>query len=212
MAQPPDDEPFLSRWSKRKRVEARDPKPGTTPDDEALPEDDDSISREELAALPAIEDLTARTDIRPFLRKGVPQAMRNAALRKSWLLTPAIRDHKDPAVDYAWDWNTPGGVPGDGVGPSVERATEMLREMVAPRRDAEPEKEIECNENHSADTPDADAFSAPQHSATAEPETAQAPVPHRAELAKPEQSKIKAKQSDNDAPPPRRRHGGALPD
>jgi hypothetical protein len=47
-----------------------------------------------------------------FLRKGVPEHLRNAALRKSWALDPAIRNYVNPALDYAYDWNTPGGVPG----------------------------------------------------------------------------------------------------
>jgi hypothetical protein len=48
------------------------------------------------------------------LRKGVPEHLRNAALRKSWALDPAIRNYVNPALEYAYDWNTPGGVPGSG--------------------------------------------------------------------------------------------------
>jgi hypothetical protein len=59
-----------------------------------------------------LEDLTSTTDITMFLRKGVPEHLRNAALRKSWALDPAIRNYVNPALDYAYDWNTPGGVPG----------------------------------------------------------------------------------------------------
>ncbi len=77
------------------------------------------LSEEELAALPRIEDLVPGSDIRAFLRAGVPRDLRNAAMRRMWMLTPGIRDYKDPAVDYAWDWNTPGGVPGDGWRPRL---------------------------------------------------------------------------------------------
>ena len=59
-----------------------------------------------------------------FLRKGVPEHLRNAALRKSWALDPAIRNYVNPALDYAYDWNTPGGVPGSselGAGVDVAR-------------------------------------------------------------------------------------------
>ncbi len=212
MAQPPQDESFLARWSNRKRAEAETPAPEPAPEPPSPPLEDDSISEEELAALPALEEFTPKTDIRPFLRKGVPQAMRKAALRRIWLLNPAIRDHNDPAVDYAWDWNTPGGVPGDGVGPSVERAAEMLRDLVAPRRDAAPENALECNENPDSDGADPDSISAPQYSAAAEPESALDPVPSGAGSAAPAPSKIKEKQSDNDPPMARKRHGGALPD
>jgi len=44
----------------------------------------------------------------------VPDDVRNAALRKIWALDPAIRDYVGDALDYAWDWNAPGGVPGGG--------------------------------------------------------------------------------------------------
>ncbi|MFX6357462.1 DUF3306 domain-containing protein, partial [Acinetobacter baumannii] len=61
---------------------------------------------------PKLEDITETTDITGFLRKGVPESLRNAALRKSWALDPAIRNYVNPALDYAYDWNTPSGVPG----------------------------------------------------------------------------------------------------
>jgi hypothetical protein len=66
----------------------------------------------DLSALPKLKDLTATTDMTLFLRKGVPENIRNAALRKSWALDPAIRNYVNPALDYAYDWNVPGGVPG----------------------------------------------------------------------------------------------------
>jgi hypothetical protein len=64
--------------------------------------------------LPKLEELTGTTDITAFLRKGVPEHLRNEALRKSWALDPAIRNYVNPALEYAYDWNTPGGVPGTG--------------------------------------------------------------------------------------------------
>jgi hypothetical protein len=139
---------FLGRWSRLKRAEVRpapaeapppEPETQSGPEAEAEPA---TLSEEELAALPRIEDLVQGSDIRPFLRAGVPRVLRNAALRRIWMLTPAIRDYRDPAVDYAWDWNTPGGVPGDGAAPSAERAAEMLRDLFAPR-ERPPERPVE---------------------------------------------------------------------
>ncbi|MCC5983147.1 MAG: DUF3306 domain-containing protein [Rhodobacteraceae bacterium] len=129
------DEGFLGRWSRRKRSEPEDtaaerPEPPAPTDAPADP-DPAPITPEELEALPKIEDLMPGSDIRGFLRPGVPRTLKNAALRRMWMLTPAIRDHADPAVDYAWDWNTPGGVPGDGLAPAPERAAEMLRALRA---------------------------------------------------------------------------------
>lgn len=212
MAQPPEDESFFARWSKRKRLTEDALEPEIHPEAPDPPEESDSISEDELAALPSLEEFTPGTDIRPFLRKGVPQPLRNAALRKMWLLTPAIRDHKDPAVDYAWDWNTPGGVPGAGVGPSAERAAQMLRDLVDPRRDAEPPEDHETNENTGQDALDEQADSAPQHGDAPDSfvpdESGSDPV--RAVNFLPDKSE--EKQSTTDDPPARRRHGSALPD
>ena len=116
-----DDKGFLARWSQRKQ-EAKQPAqeapvadagiageaaPAPAPTVEAEPEFD-------LSSLPSLDELTAETDITAFLRKGVPEQLRNAALRKSWSLDPAIRNYVNPALEYAYDWNTPGGVPGGG--------------------------------------------------------------------------------------------------
>lgn len=204
MAKTPEEDSFLSRWSRRKvearREETAPPPPEPAPAPEAeVPTD--TITPEELAALPKIEDLVPGADIRGFLRPGVPIALKNAALRKMWMLTPAIRDYRDPAVDYAWDWNTPGGVPGDGVGPSVERAAQMLRDLVTPRPDpiSEPDP--------SDATPDAESPEAP----VAEGTRAVDSDPTDTHIRVSEVGKSLSNQSDTDSPIPRRRHGGALP-
>lgn len=122
------DKGFLSRWSQRKQEakeakqeQGKEPSPaeptlGPASEKNAEPEFD-------LSSLPKLEDLTETTDITAFLRKGVPEQLRNAALRKSWALDPAIRNYVNPALDYAYDWNTPGGVPGSGeIGAGVDVA------------------------------------------------------------------------------------------
>jgi uncharacterized protein DUF3306 len=110
-----NDKGFLARWSQRKHEAKRldrDP-PTADPDIPSEPAAESEAGQEfDLASLPKLEDMTATTDITGFLRKGVPEHLRNAALRKSWALDPAIRNHVNPALDYAYDWNTPGGVPG----------------------------------------------------------------------------------------------------
>ena len=124
---------FLSRWSRRK-AEAAAPSPQSesapAPErepsgavaEEAAPdalaaepaEAAAELTAEEIAALPPIEELSASSDLRPFLRAGVPALLRNAALRRMWAVDPAIRDFLNDAREYAYDWNTPGGVPGLG--------------------------------------------------------------------------------------------------
>jgi hypothetical protein len=129
------DKSFLARWSQRKQ-EAKRPDPGQdtpivdSPGSSPPPATGaDAPEGFDLSTLPKLEDLTGTTDITPFLRKGVPRHLRNAALRRSWALDPAIRNYVNPALDYAYDWNTPGGVPGSseiGAGMDVERMVSQI--------------------------------------------------------------------------------------
>jgi hypothetical protein len=115
------DKGFLARWSQRKQ-EAKQPEP--KPDAPAAesvessgssaPQGEDVTPEFDLSTLPKLEELTGSTDITAFLHKGVPEHLRNAALQKSWALDPAIRNYVNPALEYAYDWNAPGGVPGGG--------------------------------------------------------------------------------------------------
>ncbi|MFL1876119.1 DUF3306 domain-containing protein, partial [Hansschlegelia beijingensis] len=153
---------FLSRWSRRK-AEAAAPSPQSdaspgprsiealaeeaSPPPEALAVEEAEapveLSAEEIAALPPVEELTPGSDLGPFLRAGVPTLLRNAALRRMWAVDPAIRDFLNDAREYAYDWNTPGGVP--GLGPLLP--TDDVREMVrcvfdGPARRAEARQDI----------------------------------------------------------------------
>jgi hypothetical protein len=126
------DKNFLARWSQRKH-EAKQPDrdaPTANSDAPSGPVAESEVVQEfDLSSLPKLEDMTATTDITGFLRKGVPEHLRNAALRKSWALDPAIRNYVNPALDYAYDWNTPGGVPGSseiGSGMDVARLVSQI--------------------------------------------------------------------------------------
>ena len=127
-----DNKNFLARWSQRKH-EAKQPDhdaPTVNSDAPFGPVAESDVVQEfDLSSLPKLEDMTATTDITAFLRKGVPEHLRNAALRKSWALDPAIRNYVNPALDYAYDWNTPGGVPGSseiGTGMDVARLVSQI--------------------------------------------------------------------------------------
>jgi hypothetical protein len=127
-----DNKSFLARWSQRKR-DAQQPDreaPATEADVPSGPAaESDPVPQYDLSSLPILEDMTATTDITAFLRKGVPEHLRNAALRKSWALDPAVRNYVNPALDYAYDWNTPGGVPGSseiGAGMDVARLVSQI--------------------------------------------------------------------------------------
>src|SRR6476661_5601534 len=136
------DRGFLARWSQRKQ-EAKQPE--LNPEDPAgesvtsagspAPQGEDITPEFDLSTLPKLEELTGSTDITAFLKKGVPQHLRNAALRKSWALDPAIRNYVNPALEYAYDWNTPGGVPGGGeldAGVDVARLVSQIMGDPAP--------------------------------------------------------------------------------
>jgi len=167
-----EDKSFLSRWSQRKQ-EAKQPEPRQDePAAEANPPPEPVAEIEpepefDLSSLPKLEEMTSTTDITGFLRKGVPEQLRNAALRQSWALDPAIRNYVNPALEYAYDWNTPGGVPGSseiGAGMDVARLVSQIMgtgespaEASAPAVDAAAER------------------GAPAQSS--KPEAAQAPVP-----------------------------------
>src|SRR3954451_17504774 len=123
---------FLSRWSQRKQEakqeQGKQPLP-VEPTAE-LASEGDAEPEFDLSSLPKLEDVTETTDITAFLRKGVPEHLRNAALRKSWALDPAIRNYVNPALEYAYDWNTPGGVPGNSeIGAGVDVARLVSRIM-----------------------------------------------------------------------------------
>lgn len=112
-----DDENPVLRWSRRKQAAresdadraAPEPPPSPRPvaDTAAAPPEEDS------PPLPSIDDLAPGDDLTAFLRKSVPQQLRNAALRKMWSLDPAIRDHIGLA-ENSWDFNRPETIPGFG--------------------------------------------------------------------------------------------------
>lgn len=120
---------FLSRWSRLKRDGAVTPPREMAPAAPQPPGSDlpEGRSLEDLIAeLPRIEDLVPGQSLTMFMQSWVPGAIRNAALQRMWLLDPAVRDYVDPALDYAYDYNTLGGAPGFGP---METSDEMVREV-----------------------------------------------------------------------------------
>jgi hypothetical protein len=136
MSDPKDStENFMQRWSRRKRA-AKTP----TPEDAAPPRSErrganvDSLpsasadGAPDLPAfdpttLPPIESITATSDVRAFLARGVPEELTRAALRHAWMIDPTIRDFVGPAENQ-WDFTKPEEVPGFG---SLELTAELRR-------------------------------------------------------------------------------------
>jgi len=218
-----EGEGFLSRWSRRKREAAAapeppvaeaaepatdtpaDPLPAAGPVEAAAPRQAacriPNLPEIDLSSLPSIEELTAQSDFSLFLRPGIPQALRNAALRRMWSLDPAIRDYIGP-VEYQWDFNTPGGLPlgfaselGGDVGRLLAQAIGKLDDVANP-----PLPRVEEHDGEAM--PEAIAPSDPLGALV--PEHPLAPSPSLAS--------IESAEPPVEAPaPPRRRHGGALP-
>lgn len=219
---------FLSRWSRRKlgarQEEAR--APDAPPADP--PAEEQELTPEEIAALPKVEDLTPETDITVFFRKGVPEFLRNAALRRMWSLDPAIRDFEGPARDYAWDWNVPGGVPGNGPMLPTDDVESMVRQVFGESRDASTEAEPEHrpgDQSSQADGADAAAGEVGEPvagSAAAQREPDGQPASAEPNALPPPDSIASAHEQHSVAPrdhagqqpsaaPPARRHGRARP-
>ena len=140
-----DDKGFLARWSQRKQEAKEETKPEreapvAEAENAAAPAPEAEAPKAfDLSSLPSLDELTSETDITAFLRKGVPEHLRNAALRKSWALDPAIRNYVNPALDYAYDWNTPGGVPGSSeLGAGIDVARMVSQIMGTGETPAEP--------------------------------------------------------------------------
>jgi len=160
--------------------------------------------------------LTGSTDISVFLRKGVPEHLRNAALRKSWALDPAIRNYVNPALEYAYDWNAPGGVPGGG---ELDAGIDVAR-MVSQIMGDTVSENIKSNVSAGSETEDPSAPS-PERELSANPQSELSQSVRRDNSAAETEdiSKAESSASAPEAQPagtvapqqPVRRHGTAKP-
>lgn len=202
------DDGFLKRWSRRKRGEtppaeapARDSSPAARPPSNPPPQQavpparrSDASEPDEIdpATLPPLDSLGPDSDYTVFLKKGVPEALRIAALRKAWALDPFIRDFRSPAIDYGWDFTTSDYAlrPTDDVAKLVDR--------IFPDKAA------------------AETVPSPPRTAAAAAVTSKEPKVEAPNLA--QQRPAAPTDPDRVAQPvssatkPRRRHGGALPE
>lgn len=185
---------------------------------EAEPAEADLIEAGAQEPLPRLEELVADSDLSPFLRKGVPAALKNSALRKMWSLDPAIRDFVGPA-EYAWDFNTPGSMPGFGPLAAGSQVVNFLstatRSVLAGREDgsetAEPAAEVQEAEPDADDLSGGQAGAAPEGTAADDPASREtAPPPEQTRHAEAVATE-KPASAESSPGPARPRHGGALP-
>ena len=164
-----DREAFLARWSRRKHEAAttRAEPVAEPPAAPAAAESEKSESPnaapvprsepEPAAELPPIESIDSGTDIRAFLKEGVPQDLARAALRRAFSSDPAIRDFIGLS-ENAWDFTAPGGVP--GFGPFAPDAARQLVAQVLgnsnPGADEEPSVPAGAQPERSASGGDAE--------------------------------------------------------
>ncbi|MCP3469833.1 DUF3306 domain-containing protein [Bradyrhizobium sp. CCGUVB1N3] len=205
------EDKFLVRWSRRKQ----EAKANATPPAAAMHDDvqsapkppvKDNEAEVDLSSLPAIDSITSVTDIKAFLRKGIPQELTRAALRRAWSADPAIRDFVGLA-ENAWDFNDPSAMPGFGpldysegeLAALVDRILGGLRESAEAQLETSVEATDSSRELRQAETSTVEVIAA--ESATTEiasvPAATQSAV---AESAESEREPIR-----------RRAHGGALP-
>lgn len=137
----PEDEGFLSRWSRRKRElaeQAATPAPASEQSADATAQTAEAAPSEPEPVEPPSLDLVDKDfDLAPWLKQNVPESWKLAALRRAWESDPAIAGFENPARDYALDWNTPGGAPGYGPLTESDDVGAMVRSIFG----GEPEPE-----------------------------------------------------------------------
>ena len=196
------DEEFLARWSRLKRetragddaLQPAEPTQVASPAPPSNTVEDPGTPEVDLSSLPPIDSIDAGTDITAFLRKGIPQELSRAALRRAWTADPAIRDFIGLA-ENAWDFNDPNAMPGFGPLDCSEAELGEVKE-VGRLASSGPNPAQEPNR--------AEAIAAP---CATDESTPVEPAPSSAAL----QPSI-TERGDSEEPSVRRRtHGGAVP-
>ena len=206
-----DPDNFLSRWSRRKSEARAQPgkdedasstsgeqqRPGSVPSaGSPLATATNTPAPEfDVSSLPSIDSIGAQTDISVFMQKGVPAALRHAALRRAWSADPNIRDFLGPTENY-WDAAGPEGIPGFGdLDPGLD-----VRRMVAELfGEGEPKRaEAETSTKVDPSIPAAE-ISGPQEGRQPEPSQRVENVAPQQQGPEPATARVV------------RRHGGAMP-
>jgi len=240
-------ENFLARWSRRKRDagEATPPVDADTPaatqadekEVDAAPIETAALPSPEpppepavdLTKLPAIDSITAATDIRPFLAAGIPEELKRAALRRAWVADPAIRDFVGLAENQ-WDFTVSGGAPGFGSLLPSDDVRRLVADVLGGKRDdadlgprsaARDATQPQADAQESSVPPDAvsapAAASASEHAASLAPAApaTQPSVTHAEGMLRDGRQDIAMQNNSKEEGakrPPGRRHGSALPE
>lgn len=161
---------FLGRWSRLKRAQTKTAPPPTPIESvpashlPAKPEEADPpkpVIRAE--DLPPIEGLTMKSDISAFLQDGVPEELKNLALRKIWASDPFLAN-PDPLDIHNLDYTMP------VLTEAVKTVYQVGRGIVLP----EDEKPVAAAPSESEAVPAPAAIAAPAESLAELPPPAEA--------------------------------------
>lgn len=139
------EEPFLSRWSRRKldpEAERNAPVAAAPPEPEAPPPGDDEM--------PPLESLTPDSDFSAFLSPGVSDSLRKMALRKLFH-SPAF-NLCDGLDDYDEDFRNFTAL-GEVVTAEMRRRLGELAEKAGEERRENPLTAPAADENHAPEEP-----------------------------------------------------------
>jgi hypothetical protein len=172
----------------------------------------------DMSTLPPIESITATTDIRAFLAPGIPPDLARAALRRAWVADPAIRDFIGIAENQ-WDFNDPNAIPGFGSLGPLDDVRRLVAQVIGDPLDrsedaataVESTANLGANSDSLAEVQESDATEGdspgPEHAQhPSTPAAAPGDIP-----AAPQQRDEREPTPASEDVPPRRSHGGALP-
>ena len=225
------DDDFLSRWSRRKQASVtaeKAPKPDVQKPDgqpvgkNAAVRTDNEEEVFDVTKLPPIDSITAISDVRAFLRAGVPADLTRAALRRAWSADPAIRDFVGLA-ENAWDFTDPNAMPGFGPLAATDNVRQMVDQIMSRIGDATasptdeglrktPQAAGSAMDSASANTtpPQSSASSARAALPSAE-KSDDSGVGPQVDVAMHQQADEKSRERGEEQKILRRTHGGALP-
>jgi len=112
-----ESDPFLKRWSKKKRGEALEAEESSGDPLEELPTEAENKGDLEVQGeapeipldLPDVDSLTTDSDYTGFLKEGVPEELKRVALRTLWKSSPVLAN-LDGLNDYDEDYSVMGSV------------------------------------------------------------------------------------------------------
>ncbi|HXV30867.1 MAG TPA: DUF3306 domain-containing protein [Sinorhizobium sp.] len=160
-------ESFFRRWARLKAERAKEEAAGPSAagcESEALPETaPNTASQSQPAAqeLPPIEELTKDSDFTPFLKEGVPENLKQLALRKLWRTDPAFAN-LDGLLEYGEDFAAPFRNPGP-----IATLFRIGRGMPGPN-ETEKEESEEAAQPGQADHPEVKPLESPEAAKSSE--------------------------------------------